>query len=148
MAEAPYSIAFDFSGSLELARRLVATADTLHSSVADRRRAFETALRAWTGPRRDHVAHRLSSEHTRFLQVEALLRAEADGWARAWARAADEHNQLCWRWSVEAAASLAEPAPFKIEAPTPVEVPLAPTYLPTSALWPFAGGRPGSGFSS
>ncbi len=131
---APHSIAFDYSGSLELARRLVALADQLDDAFLARRGVFDLALAAWSGPRRDHVANLLQHELVRARQVEMSLRMEADAWARAWARAVDEHNQLMWRSTIDAAAVEGSPVPFGSAAPIPAEVPVAPAYLPTTHL--------------
>ncbi len=130
---ASHPVVFDYSGSLELARRLVALADQLDDAFLSRRGVFEIALAAWSGPSRDHVANALQHELVRGRQVEVSLRSEADAWARAWARAVDEHNQLMWRSAVDAAAAQGSPVPFE-SAPLPAQVPVAPAYLPTTQL--------------
>ena len=126
MSEAPGSVAFDFHGSLELARRLVDLADRWERAFTVRQGALDAALARWTGPHREVVAQRSTVEHSRSVEVAAALRDEAERWAAAWAAAADDQNRSRWLQITSAeGGDLGSP-------PLPVDLPRPPNFTPTS----------------
>lgn len=126
MSEAPGSVAFDFHGSLELARRLVDLADRWERACTVRHGAVDAALSRWTGPHRDVVAQRSTVDHARSVEVAAALRDEAGRWATAWAGAVDDQNRSRWlQIASTEGGELGSP-------PLPVDPPLPPDFAPTS----------------
>lgn len=86
-------VAFDFAGSLELARMLWALADQVEAESGTRSTAAQTAKTGWLGKYGDDFTARRGDEQVGATNVAIRLREEAKGWASAWKRAMDEQNK-------------------------------------------------------
>ena len=86
-------VAFDFDGSLELARALWALADELEQEDLGRGRQSETALARWAGPYARQFAPRRATEEASATNVVTGLRADAESWAAAWVEAMHQQNK-------------------------------------------------------
>jgi hypothetical protein len=86
-------VAFDFDGSLEVARLLWALADQTEQGGRNRTTASHTARTGWEGKYGDDFDARIGDEETSTANVASRLREEAKGWATAWKKAMDEQNK-------------------------------------------------------
>lgn len=86
-------IAFDFEGSLQLARQLWQLAESLETEDAGRETQFDTAKAKWEGKYGTQFVGRRADERTSRTNVASGLRTDAREWARAWARAMDQQNK-------------------------------------------------------
>lgn len=93
------AVVFDFTGSLELARRLWSMADELDALLGLRRTLGTEALAHWQGVYAVEFVERLDDELTTGSTLVGQLRGEAGGWATEWQKAMDQEN-----WNRYAAA--------------------------------------------
>jgi hypothetical protein len=85
-------VVFDFTGSLDLARRSWRLADQLEQLGRQRGTRADAALVGWLGPYAFEFIRRIDSETQDAAHLAAQLRAEADGWATEWKKAMDQEN--------------------------------------------------------
>jgi len=91
------AITFDFDGSLQLAAKLVALADMVEADATSRQGPRDAAL-AWRSFRGPYgTAHRaFADDEDEQIELAERCRIAATGWARAWTRAVDDHNdEVC-----------------------------------------------------
>lgn len=136
---------FDFEGSLELARELWDLADSLPALERRRSDGSDNASKDWQGAHGDRFRLQSDSEPEAFSNAEERLRAAANSWASAWARATDEQNQRDHADEVEAERESRgsgeqfvdwfmgdDSAEVVGPAPDPVSTPTGPRFSPTS----------------
>lgn len=92
--DAAQDVAFDFDGSLELARSLWRLADDVGTLLSSRAASATTALTNWAGRYADDFVDRAETEQSTGTTLAQMLRADASGWAQAWAAAMDEQNRI------------------------------------------------------
>lgn len=95
------NVAFDFEGSLQLARTLWGLAEDLASAHAKRQAAAQNALRDWRGTYGQEFGSRQNDEAASHSHVAAALQEEARGWALAWKLAMDEQSDRLRQREVE-----------------------------------------------
>jgi len=90
------AVNFDFVGSLQLATDLETVADELGTASNHRNGLRDTALhrRSFKGPYAKRHREFADLEDEKFPKLIDLARDTAKAWAEAWAKAANEHNDL------------------------------------------------------
>lgn len=138
-------VAFDWDGSLELARKLWALADDLTHEDAGRENQYDTAKAKWEGKYGEQFADRRTTERASRTNVVAGLRDDARAWAKAWAQAMDQQNKNNRAAEVERVsddrgliekgidATVGEDnSDDKVPMPEAVPVPTPPGFAPTA----------------
>lgn len=138
-------VAFDWDGSLELARKLWSLADDLTHEDAGRETQFDTAKAKWEGAYGKQFVQRRSTERSSRSNVVAGLRDDARAWAKAWAQAMDQQNKNNRAAEVERISDDrgmiekgwdktfgSDDSDDKVPMPDSVPVPTPPGFAPTA----------------
>jgi hypothetical protein len=94
-------VRFDFTGSLDVARRLWTLAQGLGDLADDRSVAAADALASWQGRFGVEFAERITTEVGDLQRVALDLRGAAQGWAISWTNAMNEQNRRRYARAVE-----------------------------------------------
>ena len=87
-------VIFDWSGSLQLARKLWELAGRLEALSTSRGVQARSALVDWSGQKSVDFSARIAGEQADCIRLSHALRAEADGWAIEWTKAMDNENMV------------------------------------------------------
>jgi hypothetical protein len=88
------NVVFDYSGSLDLARKLWRFADDLDTARSTRGADAEGALKSWLGPLATDFSTRIDDEETSLRSAAAAVRSEAGAWGDMWASAVNEQQRI------------------------------------------------------
>lgn len=137
---------FDFTGSLQLARRLWSFADEIEQHESNRVAAQDVAAARFLGPKADEFADRRAIEVTSCQNIVASLRDNARAWADAWATALDQQNKNNRQARIEQIRAdrgfwernigdriLGDDSDEQVPFPRPVSVPTPPGFWPTDS---------------
>jgi hypothetical protein len=94
--ESAADVQFDFTGSLELARRLWRLGNEADELASKRQRWAGEALQTWTGRFANDFAERASGEVADLQRFAGEMRAAAESWAFCWSEAMNEQNDIYW----------------------------------------------------
>ncbi|MGB3736592.1 MAG: hypothetical protein WA964_16650, partial [Ilumatobacter sp.] len=86
-------VVFDYTGSLDVARRLWALADRLGTEMTARETARGEAEVGFVGKHAGQLVDRVAQERTDVDNAIIELRSAADTWALAWKDAIDQQNR-------------------------------------------------------
>ena len=149
MSTGPGDVAFDFDGSLQLARTLYDLSTWLEGALEERIGAADEASRAWRGPLGDEFRLQTATDDDEARRLASSLHVAAVDWAQAWADAMTEQNRRNRERRITELASernWAERAVDLVTADDPadhvapadrVQPPHSPHYIPTAELQRF-----------